>query len=375
MKENCCGCNACEQICTKSCISMVSDMEGFWYPKVNGNLCINCRLCEKVCPISHINTKQECIESYAAYSSIDEIRKSSSSGGIFTLLARQILEEGGIVFGVSLTSDFSEAAHIEITKFEDIRKIQGSKYLQSSTKDTFKKVKEYLIQNKKVLYSGVACQIAGLNNYLQKEYENLYTVDVLCHGVPSPKIWKKYLGEKQKEFNKKVDSIEFRNKDTGWKKYSVLIKFSENKLYTVPFNEDDYFKIFLSNIGLRPSCHYCKYKDLKRPSDISLGDYWGIENQLPEMDDDKGTSVVLLHSTKGLDLFEGIKKDLRYVSVDPNKALPITSDARHSVSIHPKRSVFFERLDCQSIKELVGLLRVPIYKRILRKIKIIGRIE
>ena len=284
-------------------------------------------------------------------------------------MARQILREDGIVFGVALTSDFSEAVHIEISDYKNISKLQGSKYLQSNTNDTFKKVKEYLIQGKKVLYSGVACQIAGLNNYLQRDYENLYTIDVLCHGVPSPKIWRKYLKEKKEEFHENVKSIAFRNKVTGWKKYSMVINFSDGKSYFRPFNEDSYFKIFLGDIGLRPSCYQCKYKELERPSDITLGDYWGIENQLPEMDDNQGTSVILLHSSKGLDLFESIKENLRYVSVDPNKALPITSDSRHSVSRPSKRDIFFERLDSQPIERLVGLLKLPIYKRIVRKIK------
>ncbi len=367
-KSKCCGCNACVQICPRKCIFMKEDSEGFLYPTVNNEECISCGLCEKKCPMLHCAKSNDTyLDAYAAYTRDDKVREVSSSGGMFTVFANEILEQNGVVFGVSFSQDFKSAHHIAVTNKDDLYKLQGSKYFQSNTEDSYRRVEELLKEGKLVLYSGVACQIAGLKNYLQKDYDRLYTIDVLCHGVPSPKLWRKYINEKKEEFNNyDIKKVEFRNKATGWKNYSIKIFFDKYRIYQEIFVNDSFYKLFLNDIALRPSCHSCKYKDLQRPSDITIGDFWGIQNLLPEMDDDSGTSVVIVHSSKGKQLLQNIHEEIKFTEVDANKALPEHMDSRKSVKPHKNRATFFERLNDTNISELVSLVKVPYYKKVLR---------
>ena len=200
-KQKCCGCSACVQVCPKQCIEMKEDSEGFWYPQVKRDVCVKCGLCEQVCPIiqedSHKYSYEGIVSSYSAYSNKEEIRLASSSGGIFTILAEQIILDGGIVFGAAFDENYL-VHHIAIDTIEGLSQLRGSKYLQSRIENTYIEAKKYLDSDCNVLFSGTACQIAGLKRFLRKEYENLLTVDVLCHGVPSQKVWKLYLDEKKK---------------------------------------------------------------------------------------------------------------------------------------------------------------------------------
>lgn len=191
-KNNCCGCSACEQKCPKKCITMMEDEEGFFYPHVNKVKCIECGLCEKVCPVINVGENEQKITAYAAYVNDKNVRMKSSSGGMFTLFAQKILNENGVVFGAAFDQNFM-VHHIYIESEENLSKQQGSKYLQSRIENTYRETEQYLNSGRKVLFTGTACQIAGLKQFLMKEYDNLYTVDVLCHGVPSSKLWKHYL--------------------------------------------------------------------------------------------------------------------------------------------------------------------------------------
>lgn len=365
-KKNCCGCNACVQICPKNCITMIEDREGFLYPQVNRSICISCGLCEKACPI--LNEKEgQFLVSYAAYAINDELRKKSSSGAIFSLCAEEVLKQHGVVFGAAFDENF-EVHHIGVDNKEDLRKLQGSKYAQSRIKETYKEVQTYLKSGRIVLYSGVSCQIAGLKNFLGKEYDNLYTIDVLCHGVPSPKVWRAYWKELEKDFGK-GDSVTFRDKTTGWKSYSVRYNF-DNKEYKELASKNTYMRLFLSDICLRPSCHDCKYKSLERPADLTLGDSWGIENYKPHMDDDKGTSVVLVHTDKGHKFFDNIKDKMIYEKAEIDKILPPTSDSRKSVTMHEKREQFFKMLEQgKSIENMANLIKPTIGQRCKYKCK------
>ena len=332
-KEKCCGCYGCVSICPKKCISMKNDEEGFWYPEVNKDICIKCGLCEKTCPVirnEYTNTNNTKVKAYVSYTNNYETRIKSSSGGLFSMFAEKILNENGIVFGAVFDDKFL-VHHIAISDIKDLKLFQGSKYLQSDIGDSYKKAKDFLDKGSKVLFSGTACQIAALKAFLGKEYNNLFTIDVLCHGVPSPKVWQRYLKEKESEYKSLAKQIEFRNKTEGWKKFSVKIDFKDSKSYRENLNTDNYMKLFLKNICLRPSCHDCRFKSLNRPSDVTLGDCWGIEKNMPDMDDDKGTSVVLVHSESGQEMLDSIKNKINLRKAEVDKALPPTADSRKSV--------------------------------------------
>ena len=229
-----------------------------------------------------------------------------------------------------------------------------------------------------MLYSGTACQIAGLKGYLKKEYPNLLTLDVLCHGVPSPKVWNRYLRSQEVLHNGHVRRTFFRHKKYGWKTFALLLEFSNNKAYERIFAEDPFMQMFLSNICLRPSCYACKFKSLSRPSDITIGDCWGIDNIYPDMDDDKGTSIVFAHSEKGMDLLKKIWGEMTYKEGNIEELLPNTADSRKSVSPHPNRNTFFAALDAgENCDELLKFVKpkVSILGKVKRKIKVIIRID
>lgn len=369
-KSGCCGCSACEQICPKRCIIMKTDTEGFFYPSVEISSCINCRICEEICPVMNATSKGESVRgTYVAYAKDETVRLQSSSGGIFTLFAEYILNMGGVVFGAAFDNKFM-VHHISVDNLEGLKYLRGSKYLQSRIEDTYIEAKNVLESGKPVLYSGTACQIAGLHCYLRKEYRNLYTVDVLCHGVPSPKVWEKYLSEKQNAYGADIRQIIFRKKNPGWKKYFIELQFSNNKVYESSFIEDPFMQLFLSDICLRPSCYDCKFKHLERPSDLTIGDCWGIERYMPDMDDDKGTSVVLVHSEKGQNMLKSIVELMVLREAETDRALSPSADSRNSVSIHKNRDKFFALLERDaSVRKMIRLIKLSMLKRIRNKLK------
>lgn len=377
-KDNCCGCYACVNVCPKDCISMEEDSEGFNYPCVDKSKCVDCTLCEKVCPIINKDKvaqgSNEVNNTYVAYTKNATVRKNSSSGGMFTELAESVLKNNGVVFGCAFDDDFN-AHHIMVNNSSDLEKLRGSKYIQSQIESTYKEAEKLLKNGKLVLFSGVACQIAGLNSYLRKDYNNLITVDVLCHGVPSGKAWRKYIDDNQKRHNAKLNKYYFRNKDNGWKVFTVKQMYMNNQGESSPFNKDSFMQLFLGEVCLRPSCHNCRFKDIRRPSDITLGDCWGVQNYMPEMDDDKGTSVVIAHTKKGVNILNSVKNNLVIKKAKLDRALPPTADSRKSVLPHKNREIFFKQLnEGKSIDELAILVKdrfkkPNIIKRIKRKAK------
>ena len=364
-KKECCGCTACLHVCPAKCIVMQEDEEGFLYPIIDKEKCIQCHRCETVCPVRHTDNLNTKTETYVGYSRDEEIRKQSSSGGIFSVIAEWILQQRGVVFGAAFDENF-EVHHIAIETKKELVKLRGSKYVQSRLENVYPEVKQYLEKKRKVLFTGTACQIAGLKKYLNKEYENLYTVDVLCHGVPSPKLWRMYLEEIKKRNNASIEKVEFRNKENGWKNFLVNIELSNMEKYCVHYFEDKYMRMFLENIDLRQSCYECHFKGLPRISDMTIGDSWGIEKYMPDMDDDKGTSIILVHSPNGASMFEVIRKKLVVRETILDEVLPPTADSRRSVEMHPNRKKYLEGVKRgESIDLLYGYLQKTFIQKVV----------
>ena len=340
-KRNCSGCYACYNICPQKCISMQSDDEGFWYPVVDTKQCIDCGLCEKVCPIENKKIVENHPLTYACINKNDKIRKQSSSGGVFTILAEKIIAKHGVIFGAGFDGNFS-VVHSWTDRMDGLSNFRGSKYVQSRIGDTYKKARNFLKQGKEVLFSGTPCQIAGLRSYLDKDYDNLLCVDIFCHGVPSPLVWEKYCSMTAE--NRELKAISFRDKKDGWKKYSALFEFNNGEILKEPAKDNKYIQGFLKNIYLRPSCYSCKFKTLNRQSDITLADFWGIQNILPNFDDDKGTSLVMVNTQKGAEIFSSIVDKINYEKVDINQAILYNPSAVKSVDYNPKREKFFKDL-------------------------------
>lgn len=369
-KQNCSGCHACASVCPKNCISMQRDEEGFLYPSVNENNCIKCGLCVRSCPIlTPKESKKQESDIYAcgAYSKRREIRKNSSSGGIFTLVAEQVINKGGIVFGASFDADFS-VFHKSATTTNELAQFRGSKYVQSTIGNTYNEAKEHLDSGKLVLFTGTPCQIAGLYSYLNKEYDNLITQDIICHGVPSPMVWQEHLKAIEKQKSEQIESICFRDKSTGWTTYSFTSIFKNGRAYTT--RDSQYMKAFLSNLCLRPSCYECAFKTKVRQSDITLADFWGIDNIMPEMNDEKGTSLILINSPKGKELFDAIKNDITYKETEMDEAIKYNSSAIKSASLPKNRNSFIVDVRNKGFEKASKKhLKTPFLIRLKRKIK------
>lgn len=368
-KKDCSGCCACLNICPKNIITMEIDSEGFYYPNVDYKKCSKCGLCKKVCPIiNKINVKNH-PHAFACINKDEDIRMKSSSGGIFTIIAEYVIDNGGVVFGAGFDNDF-QVIHSYVEKKEELDKFRGSKYVQSKIGFTYKEAKAFLDQGRQVLFTGTPCQIAGLKSYLQKNYDNLICVDFVCHGVPSPKVWRKYILYRERSAGLSVQKITFRNKDEGWKRFSVSFLFNDNTKYQQTLSNDLYMRAFLKNVSLRPSCYDCKFKTLHRRSDITLADFWGIQNIMRELDDDKGTSLVFINSTKGEFILDYVKQKILYKEVDINQAVAFNPAAIKSVPYNYKRNDFFKYLDQKPFDILVKkYCDEKIYVKLERKIK------
>lgn len=312
-KEFCCGCNACAEKCPTKCIEMCVDSQGFSYPVITEiNKCVNCGICANVCPFEKPqNIAETEFNAVAGYSLNDEILLKSSSGGIFTELVNIFLEDGGVVFGAAL-DEKHKLSHIAVCSSNDIYKIQGSKYIQSNTKDVFSICKAELETGKKVLFSGTPCQISALTKFLNKKYDNLYTTDVICHGVPSQKMFDAYVDYLEKKHKAELVDISFRDKKkNGWSitlRYTMRYKNGKTKDYYLISPMSEYFTGFLGGYISRESCYECPFSSLNRPSDITMGDFWGYQKTRPELVNKKGLSVLLINSNKGKEMLNQLKR-------------------------------------------------------------------
>lgn len=352
-KAKCCGCAACFNVCSNRAIIMIDDFEGFLYPQVNTNFCTNCGLCEKACP--ELNPIQEISKTQYAYLvqiKDEKIRKESTSGGAFTAIAQWIIHLNGVVFGAAYTNDFT-VKHRYIEKKEDLRFFRNSKYVQSIIGETYFQVKNFLNEGKWVGFSGTPCQIEGLYAYLGKEYENLILIDVVCHAVPSPKLWEKYLEIQKSKYGEDIKNIRFRDKYYGYN-YSMMSVYKEDKIcYHSGIESDIMLRAFFSDICDRPSCYSCSFKKRYRVSDFTIWDCFEPEKFNDSLDDNKGTSCVLVQTLKGKLLFEQLKSSIFYIQTDPDKLVEGIKEMFHSVSINSKRSQFFKDLHIMQTDQFI----------------------
>jgi coenzyme F420-reducing hydrogenase beta subunit len=378
-KKDCCGCYACYQACPKQAIKMVSDKEGFVYPKVDLINCIDCGICEQVCPIINKGENNKPLNIYAAINNNEKVRLNSSSGGIFTLIAQHVIMQGGVVFGAKLNSKL-EVIHDIANCEEDLAGFRGSKYVQSNLQDIYLKVVKYLKNGTTVLFSGTPCQISALKLYLKKDYKNLITVDFICHGVPSPKIFKLYLGALQQKQKDTLIKVDFRNKIKGWRTFSIAYHFQKTskhkKRYThiIPRTKDLYFLGFINHLFLRPSCHFCPTKKSTSGSDIKLGDFWAIRSVNKDFDDNKGVSILMINTPKGQTIFSQIAGKTTNFETS---IIDGTSDPSYQSSVlpHAKRDVFFNEINKEPEK-ILNILEHYTRIRLFEKLeKLVDRIQ
>lgn len=319
-EKDCCGCSACAEICPRNCLSMIPDRYGFPYPMVKKDECVDCGLCNKVCPIENGNAPRLPLASYAFMHKDMEVRKRTSTGGAFVAMAEKVLLENGMVFGCAFDTDWS-AKHIGVNNQIDLNRLVGSKYLQSHMDGCFGKCKTHLEKGCRVLFSGTPCQISGLRKFLRKDYDNLLCVDLICHGVPAPGIWRKYLVDlvqkKSHEIGKTllVKDVNFRDKSRGWSHYSLSLSLSDQYGHVYenppqPWFENPYMLSFLNHLNMRPSCFHCRFRNLRSGSDITIGDFWKCTEVHPKIVDDKiGINALMINTEKGRIFVDGIDFD------------------------------------------------------------------
>lgn len=324
-RADCCGCEACANACPKNAITLVRDAEGFAYPQIDHKLCIACGKCDATCPALNFkkNFPDALPKVFVAVNPDEKIRRHSSSGGAFSALSEIILREGGTVFGAGFDKNF-HVVHTKARTSDALENLRGSKYVQSQIGNVYRQVKRKL-KSSSVLFSGTPCQCAGLKNFLGKDFDNLLTVDIICHGVPSPALWEKYIAELG--YAHEITHVNFRSKIKGWSTSHLKIDFADQGYYLRPVSQDTYGKLFLLGMIERPSCHECKFKFPNSKSDLTIGDAWGVQTFAPDMFDERGISLVIVHTDKGrnflsrtnlqtkqVNFFDAVMKNPRFIS-------------------------------------------------------------
>lgn len=312
-KIDCCGCQACGDVCHAGAISFHSDNEGFWYPEVDKDKCTDCHLCEKICPVLNIDALKHHNESapkvFGGYNKDIVIRFDSTSGGVFSLLAQAMYKQKGYVSGAIYTDEFNVVNFISDDK-KDLKRLRSSKYVQSNADGLYRRIKSLLESGEKVLACGSPCQMAALRGFLRKDYDNLIIVDFLCRATNSPKVFEKYKESLEARYGSKIVAIKDKNKDHGWHSLARKITFENGQVYYGEGHEDDYRRGYHANVFERPSCYECKFKGIPRISDITLGDFWGIGSVDPSLEQNLGTSLVMINSEKGEKYFDIIRDKL-----------------------------------------------------------------
>ena len=348
-KNDCSGCSVCANACPKDCITMTADEEFFLYPKIEKTSCIDCHLCEKACPVLNKPSKKNNVEQsvYAAWNNDLEKRMISTSGGLVSAISEKIIMDGGCVIGAYYRKDFT-VAHMVGMKKEDIELLRQSKYMQSDMGMIYRNIKNILLSGKKVLFCGTPCQNAAVRNYIG-DNENLFQLDFICRGVISAGVFLEYIKYLEKKYKGKTIKVQFKNKDFGWNRFSTKIWFDNGKEYIKDRYHDPYMVSYLRySVSLRPSCYECHFKGNERFSDITVGDFWGIGKKNPDLDEDKGTSLVMINTIKGIKLFESLGNSIVNVKCE----IDDIPDGNMCLSKSPKkgynRELFFKDIGKKS---------------------------
>lgn len=359
-KKDCCGCGGCSNACPAHCIQMKADAEGFLYPEVDETACIECGLCERVCPV--LRAGEDVPFPQAAYLlqyKNEKVRRQSTSGGAFTAIARYVLDRGGIVYGAAF-DDHLRVHHTSAASPKGLQIFRNSKYVQSDTEKTFTQVRDHLRAGRLVCYSGTPCQIEGLLSFLEPAgtegsksalLDHLVTVDVVCHAVPSPLVWGRYLEMQREALGTEIADAKFRDKHFGYN-YSTMTLLDESgeERYVQGIDTDQMLRAFFSNICDRPSCYECAFKKRYRKSDFTIWDCYPVYAFDKKLDDDRGTSRVLIHSEKGRRIFEEVRQRCRVLEVDPDRLTAGVKEMFHSVDTNPRREEFFEDAACMEAR-------------------------
>lgn len=367
--ELCTGCHACFSVCPRHCITMQPNGEGFSYPIVDGSLCIECHRCQKVCPVNQSSkAENNGIHKAFAVSSKDACEKrNSSSGGIFSLLCRQVLQEGGVVVGAAFDESYRSVRHRIVSSYDEIGILRGAKYSQSDIGDCFIQIKELLRSHQKVLFVGTPCQTEGLVSFLGGKSDDLLLVDMICHGVPSPLVWRTYLNARVRQYGTEPIFVSFRDKSLGWKMYSVKMYFANGKHYQATHYEDLFMRGFIyKDLYLRESCYACSFKKENRVADLTLGDLWGAGRFCPDWDDDSGLSMILVHSDKGMTALEKVFEDADGREIDFDEAVKANPAVTASARRPSERDAFFAELEKA---DMIKLLKRYCGLTFLRKVK------
>ena len=350
-KNDCYGCAACVNACPAACIHMVEDNEGFLYPQVEQSSCNDCGLCDEACPVNCEFSLTRSPDVYACKNNNAKIRLESTSGGSFTPMAEHVLDNNGVVFGAMFDQDF-RVIHSQAENREELARFRRSKYAQSVMGDSYRAAEEYLKQGRQVLFSGTPCQIGGLKSFLRKEYDNLITVDLICHGVASPRVYREYVASLKNKYKEEIRSIAFRDKNRGWKLFSFSIYFEKN-VYSQGRFDDLFLRGFLACYFIRPSCHKCAFKGRNRGSDLTIADYWGIQTRFPEFDDDLGVALVIVNSERGRKVWEQISPAMEVITSELEHATRYNLAYASSVPAHAKREQFFADLDSLEFEKVM----------------------
>ncbi len=369
-KSKCCGCTSCANACPRIAITMVPDYEGFLYPEINPQLCANCGLCENACPILNKQHIQEETKGYIVRYKNESIVADSTSGGAFTALATSLLERDYIVYGVGYDNEMN-VAFKSAEKPEDLQEMRGSKFVQSELGTTFQDIKKHLKNGKKVLFTGTPCQVSGLISYLGKTHENLICIDFVCRGVPSPGLWKNYVRMMEEKNSSKLVAAKFKNKTYGYHTSTMKLTFENGKKYFGSGRIDPYMKAFVSEMSSRPSCSDCAFKTVERVSDITMFDCYRFTKLMHISDDDKGYSSIIIHSSKGDELFESIKKSLIYYQVNVQSLIEANGImVCNSAKPHVRRDEFYRLVQTKPIDQVMDMISpVSIKDNIIEKSK------
>lgn len=384
-KKDCCGCSSCIQKCPKNAIEMQANEEGFLYPKIDKKKCINCEICIKACPqlkkMKLTNTVYP--KSYAMYNKNYNEQLKSSSGGIFSAISNYVLENNGVVFGAAFDSSL-QVKHIKVDNKENLDLLRTSKYVQSNINGTYKDAENELKNNRFVFFTGTPCQIAGLNTYLAKKYENLITADFVCHGVPSQKLFDKYIEYLSNKYHSKVTKYNFRNKEKkGWALVSKIETESGKIKYIEP-GLDPYYSNFLRGTTYRESCYSCRYTNCNRISDITLADYFAITKIHADFYNENGVSLILINNEKGMKIINKISKNIEFIETDlefaannnenllrPSKRLKERDNIYDEINILDGREYTKQKLKVNYTAKKIIQALIPIkIKKYIKKIRI-----